>query len=354
LENRLCDGCNSYAPLQEKILIIKLGARGDVLRTTPLVAGLRKIHPQAHITWLTDPEAVELLHGLPGLARLLPYGTGSLVELFARTFDLVLCLDKEPKATGLTQLIRASRKLGWGLAAGGTGTPCALNPEAEYSLALGVSDALKFRHNTKTYLELIFEAVGLTYAGEPYVFELDQADRVRRDAFFKAHKISPQAKILGLLTGCGPAYERKRWTESHFAELARRAKKEFNATVLLLGGPGERAINARIKRLSRLPLLDTRGEHTLRELGGFLERCRVTVAGDTLALHMALALKRPTLALFGPTCPQEISMFGCGEKLVTPKDCAPCYKQTCGSTPSCMDAISVDMAWKPLVKLWGA
>ncbi len=356
LENRLCDGCTSYAALQEKILVIKLGARGDVLRTTPLVAGLRKVYPQAHITWLTHADALELLHGLPGVQRLLPYGTESLVELTARSFDLVICLDKEAKATGLAQLVRAPRKLGWGLAPGGTGTPCVFNPEAEYSLALGVSDSLKFRHNTKTYLEMIFEAVGLRYAGEPYVFALDNADRLRRETFFKTHKVSrtAQGKLLGLMTGCGPAYERKRWTESHLATFARRARKELGATVILLGGPEERAINARIRRLARVPLLDTRGEQSLRELGGFLEACRVVVTGDTLALHLALALKRPTLSFFGPTCPQEIDMFGCGEKLVTSKDCAPCYKQSCTSTPSCMEAITPDMAWEPLMRLWKA
>jgi len=351
-ENRLCEGCGAYAPLREKILIIKLGARGDVLRTTPLIEGLRKRYPDAHMTWLTAPESAELLAGLPGLDRLLIYDAESMAEVLARSFDTVICLDKEAKATGLASLTRAPRKLGWGLAPDGAGTPCVLNPEAEYSLALGVSDALKFRKNTKTYLEIIFEALGLSYAGERYAFALTDADRERSRRFFRKHRIKPGAPLLAFFTGCGPAFERKRWTESGFAQLARFAEQELGARVLLLAGPEEQDINTRIRRLSRLPLLDTRGEHGLRELGGFLESCRAVVTGDTLALHLALALRRPALAFFGPTCSREIDLFGLGEKLATPLACAPCYRRTCGEAPTCMDAITVEAAMQALRRIW--
>jgi ADP-heptose:LPS heptosyltransferase len=351
-ENRLCDGCKVYAPLGERILLIKLGARGDVLRTTPLLAGLRRVYPRAHVTWLTAPEAAELLQGVPGLDRLLSYGPESVAEVLARKFELVVCLDKEAAATGLAALAQAPRKLGWGLAPDGAGTPCALNPEAEYSLALGVSDELKFKRNTKTYLQIIFAAAGLPYAGERYAFALTDEDRARSRAFFKRHGIKPGAQVLGLFTGCGAAFTRKRWTEKGLAALARKAERELGARVLLMAGPGERDLNARIRRLARLPLLDTRGEHSLRELGGFLEACRAVVTGDTVALHLALALARPTVALFGPTCSQEIDMFGLGEKVSSQLACMPCYRRTCGETPTCMEALPVESVWQALRRVW--
>lgn len=351
-ENRSCEGCGAYAPLGPKVLIIKLGARGDVLRTTPLVAGIRKRAPDAHLTWLTHPEAVELLAGLPGLDRLLGYGLPAVTEVLARSFDWVICLDKEPEATALAVLARASRRSGWGLAADGTGTPGALGPEAEYSLALGVSDDLKFRRNSKTYLQIIFEACGLEYAGEPYQFVLSEEDRRAARTFLRRTRVRPGTPLLGLYAGCGPAFTRKRWTEAHFAQLARRAQRELRCRVLLLAGPEERAVTARIRRLSRLPLLDTRGEHSLRELGGFLASCRAVVTGDTVALHLALALRRPTLALFGPTCAQEVDLFGLGEKLVAPVPCAPCYRRTCEEDPTCMEALSVDRVWTALRRVW--
>ncbi len=353
-ENRLCEGCGAYTKLGLKILLIKVGARGDVMRTTPLVAGLKKKYPESHLTWLTAPESEELLRDLPGLDELRVFKIENLMEILARCFDLVICLDKEPGITGLAERVKAGRKQGWGMAPNGTGTPRAFNPEAEYSLALGVYDELKFQQNQKTYLQIIFEALGLEYAGEPYVFQLTAEDRKSCQVFFRRSGIEKEKNILGLFTGCGRAWPRKRWTEEWFARLAERARQELNAEVLLLGGPKEREINERIQRLAGVPLLDTRGEHTLREFAGFLEVCRPIVTGDTLALHMALALQRPTLALFGPTSGREIEMFRRGEKIVSQMPCSPCYRPECDKSPDCMQNITLDEVWPALIRLWNS
>lgn len=353
-ENRLCDGCPAFQPLGPRVLIIKLGARGDVLRTTPLVAGLRRLHPDAHLTWLTAPEAAELLQGVPGLDRVLAWNLESVQELSARSFELLICLDKEPWAIGLAERVAASRKLGWGLAPDGAGAPRPFTPEAEYSLALGVSDDLKFRRNQKTYPEIIFEAAGLAYQGEPYAFALTDQDRQTSRAFLRRRRVNAKAKLLGLFTGSGPAFANKAWTAEGFAGLARRARRELKAQVLLLGGPEERRRNARIRSLAKTPLLDTRGLHTLREFAGFLEACRVVVTGDTLALHLALAVKRPVVALFGPTVHQEIGLFGLGEKLVSPAKCGPCYRGTCSLHPNCMEQLSLDAVWRAVARVWKA
>lgn len=355
-ENRLCPDCPAFEPLGPRILIIKLAARGDVLRTTALLAGLRKLHPDAHITWLTAPESLELLAGLPGLDHRLAWSPESLLEIQARRFELAVCLDKEPYALALMDQVRSPRKLGWGLAPDGTGTPAAANPEAEYSLALGVSDDLKFRQNQKHYLEIIFEACGLVYQGERYAFALQEQDQAAARRFFQEHNLAPGQPVAGFFTGCGPAFQHKRWTEEGFANLAVRVREELGAAVLLMAGPGEQAINQRIQSWvdapQVAPLLDTRGQHSLRELAGFLAACRLVVTGDTLALHLALALGRPTLALFGPTCAQEITMFGLGEKLTTPADCAPCYRRTCDHDPDCMRQLSPEAVWEAFQRIW--
>jgi lipopolysaccharide heptosyltransferase III len=352
VQNRLCDDCQAYTQLGPRILLIKLGARGDVLRTTPLLAGLKKKYSQAHITWLTSMESLEILSGVTTIDRLMAWDANNLIEIQARTFDIVICLDKEPHATGLAKLVQAKQKMGWGLAANGVGAPDILNPEAAYSLALGVSDDLKFGQDQKTYMEIIFGIVGLTYAQEPYVLELSQQDRACAQTFLKNQNHAPDRPLLGLVTGCGPAFQRKRWIESGFAEIAKRAKKELQAEVVLLGGHEEVGINERIRSLAGERLLDSRGEHNLREFAGFIQACQVVITGDTLALHMALALKRPTICLFGPTCAQEIEMFGLGEKVVAPVPCVPCYRQTCEESPTCMESISVETVWSALMRLW--
>ncbi len=62
---RVCEGCDQYSPMGKRILIVKLAAIGDVLRTTPLLSGLKRAYPQSHITWVADREALPLLKNNP-------------------------------------------------------------------------------------------------------------------------------------------------------------------------------------------------------------------------------------------------------------------------------------------------
>jgi len=65
----------------------------------------------------------------------------------------------------------------------------------------------------------------------------------------------------------------------------------------------------------------------------------VVVTGDSLGMHLAIAEKRPVVALFGPTCPQEIELYGRGEVITATSHCAPCYRADCSRNPTCMQAI---------------
>ncbi len=107
-----CDGCAHYSAIGKRILIIKLAALGDVLRTTPLLRGLRAKDPDCHITWLTESNVVPMLQGISEIDRLLPYTQDSVLQLEMETFETLYCFDKEPKATALAMKIQAERKAG--------------------------------------------------------------------------------------------------------------------------------------------------------------------------------------------------------------------------------------------------
>ncbi len=81
-----------------KILIIKLGALGDVLRTTPLLTALRMKYPQARITWIVEKQHRVALEGNSLIETLLNYDGALLDRLECQTFDWVINLDKEPEA----------------------------------------------------------------------------------------------------------------------------------------------------------------------------------------------------------------------------------------------------------------
>ncbi len=334
---RVCDGCLEFKPFGPKILVIKCRAQGDVLRTTPILTGLRRKYADAFITWVVDEESLDLLKDIPLIDRLLPLNAETYPALRGQRFDAVYSLDKDPGLTALAGLVSAPRKFGFGMNEHGNLT--ALTAAADYALRLGVDDDLKFRVNKKTYQEMIFAAAEIPYKNDDYVFALPDAARAKAAAFFKSRRPPKQRPNIGLNTGAGAKFTTKQWPEANFLELIQLLRKSLVANVFLLGGRREEALNRRLARRAADRVFDTGAGNSLVEFAGFLERMDAVVCSDTLAMHLALALKRKTVALFGPTCPQEIEMYGRGVWLFAGATCAPCYKQACPD-PVCMASIT--------------
>jgi ADP-heptose:LPS heptosyltransferase len=333
-------------------LIIKLAAMGDVLRTTPLLRGLKKDdHAQGcHITWLTEPNVVPILRGISEIDRLLPYTPDTVLQMGIETFDELYCLDKEPRATALAMKVQAKRKIGFGL--GPTGNTICLNKDSEYTYELGINDLLKFRSNTKTYPELVFECAGLPYA-EPQEYILpDLSSEINRAKEWLLNAgVRPGDLTIGLNTGAGDVFATKKWTEDGYIALADRLTRDLGAKVLLLGGPGEVERNARIAEAAKFPVINTGNNNPIREFAGVIANCNMMVTGDTLALHIAIGLKVPVLVMMGPTCHQEIELYGRGAKIISDFPCSPCYLSICPQTVSCMEAISVESVFRSLAGL---
>ena len=163
---RPCEGCDEYSPMGKRILILKLAAMGDVLRTTPLLSALKDKYPESHITWVVGTTSYSLLQGSKQIDRLLEFNLNTRMGLLVEEFDLLLSLDKDASAASWAMQVKATEKKGFGLSRYGNIFP--LNPESKYAFELGLDNELKFNKNQKTYQEIIFEVVGLQYQGEPY------------------------------------------------------------------------------------------------------------------------------------------------------------------------------------------
>lgn len=338
---RACAECPHYSPFNRRILIIKLAAMGDVLRTTPLLAGLRRKNPQCHVTWLTEANVVPMLRGIAGIDRLLPYTQETALQMQWEEFDEVYCFDKEPKASALAMKISAKEKIGFGMNRFGAPTP--LNRESEYTYQLGIDDLLKFRLNRKSYPELVFECAGFPYT-EPQEYLLPDFSRETTEAAsnLAAQGVRPDELKIGLNTGAGDVFATKKWTEAGYAELADRLVDELGARVLLLGGPGEIERNRRIAAAARSPLINTGNDNPIRSFAGIVANCNLMVTGDSLAMHIAIGLKVPVVVILGPTCHQEIELYGRGAKVISDFECSPCYLSICPKPFTCMQATSVD------------
>jgi heptosyltransferase-2 len=347
---RACDGCPHYSPFGKRILIIKLAALGDVLRTTPLLRGLREKNPICHITWLTEPNVVPMLRGIHEIDRLLPYTHESVLQMEIEAFDELYCFDKEPKASALAMKIRAGCKAGFGMSP--YGNAISLNRESEYTYELGINDPLKFRINAKTYPELVFECASLPYPKpQEYILPDLSPEIARAKIWLLEHGVRPDDLRIGLNTGAGDIFATKKWTEVGYTRLADRLSKEMGAKVLLLGGPGEVERNLRIAAAVQHPVVNTGNAHPIREFAGFVGNCDLMVTGDTLAMHIAIGLKIPVLVMLGPTCHQEIELYGRGSKIISDFECSPCYLSVCPKKTTCMEATPVDAVFESVAGL---
>ncbi len=332
--------CDHYERIEEQILVVKLDAMGDVLRSTALLPPLAEVHPRASITWITRKESVPLLQRNRYVTEILELGPEALVHLQTRTFDRVINLDAGKTSAGLASMARSTRKDGYVLDE--RGRVQATNEAAQRWLEAGVFDDIK-RQGSETYQDRMAAILELSGREHRYVFDLSPDELARGRAHLASIGVDFTRPIVGLNTGAGGRWPLKQWREEGYVDLVARIRRREDAQFVLLGGPSEQPRNDRLKRASSVPLLDPGCDNTVRHFAALVAHADVVVTGDTLAMHLALALKRRNVVLFGPTSAAEIELYGLGEKVVPDMACLSCYKNSCDYVPNCMDLISVDM-----------
>jgi heptosyltransferase-2 len=291
------------------ILIIKLDASGDVLRTTSILEGLDKHYPSPkHITWITHKKNTPILNFCPLIDEI--YDTGFLpTSVKKKKFDVAINFDEDLTACDLLYNVDATNKFGF---TNHQYKYAPVNELSEYAYKLTKSDKLKFKLNTKTYPQIIYEMCGITWNGEKY-----------------GMRYPPKRNhdYVALNTEVGDKWPTKKW-------LAWDDLKTKLAS-------------------SGIPFQEQRKFNTLEEYFDWIAGAKVVVTGDSLGMHAAIALERPTVAIFGPTAQVEIESYGIVDKVfVNDLKCSPCYKSACPYAMECMHGISSDLILNKVLSKW--
>ncbi|MEQ1844985.1 MAG: glycosyltransferase family 9 protein [Nitrospira sp.] len=341
--------CEHYQKVEERILLIKLDAMGDVLRTTALLPALVDRHPHAAITWVTRKEARPLLENNPYITEILDYGEDALVQIKVRTFDQVINLDAGKVSAALATAAHSEHKVGFILDPKGYVQPT--NDAARVWLEMGVFDDLK-RQGRKSYQDMMTDILGLSGCPHRYVLHLTHEERERGFVFLQELGVDFSRPVIGLNTGAGRRWQLKQWREDGYLDLIDRIARKYSAQFVLLGGPEERERHARLVARAKVSLIDAGCNNEVRHFASLVGVCHLIVTGDTLAMHLSLALNRRTIVLFGPTSAAEIEMYGLGEKIVPHMSCLGCYKPKCDFVPNCMDLITTDTVEAAIDRQW--
>lgn len=320
MHGNMCGECIDYAPTDGNILIVKLGAIGDVIRTTPLVERLRKEYPRHLLWWIT--QSPEILPS--GLDYPLLYSFESVQVVQNTKFDLVINLDKAIEACALASAVESDDKRGFILK---NGRPFPADSRAEHKFITGLFDNAS-QENVKSYLEEIFEICGWTFNGEEYNIEVPDNS---------AQRSSTQV-VVGLNTGCGDRWTSRLWSDNKWAELT-TALLQKGYRVVLLGGKQEHDKN---KTLSIRTGAEYKGHVPLKDFIGVIDSCDVIVTGITMALHLAIAVKKEVVAINNIFNPHEFELYGRGEIIQPQRDCQCYYSPACNNREyNCMDHLSV-------------
>ena len=295
------------------ILIVKLSSLGDIMHVLPTVQAL---HDQlgATIDWAVQPEYVPLLGCFTAVDRIVPIPRHgrmrrlghTLRELRARDYDMVVDLHGLFKSAWVTRAARTKRRIGPSYARELSGlvyTERAGRPNRQrhaVEQAMDVLDHLGLQRPSTP-------AVGLRHA------EVTLTEAPLRIAF------APVSR-----------WATKNWPAAHYGRLAQRLARELGARIFVLGTKADAAVAAEICAQEPEHTENLCGRYDFSGLFGALKGCDLLIANDTGPVHMAAALGRPCLVLFGPTRPEWTGPYGPGHRaLMRDLSCQPCLSRRC-------------------------
>lgn len=327
-----CETCPEYKQAKERILIVKLGAMGDVVRTTPLLRRLRVEFPNACIYWLTySPETLSR----DWVTRPLQVTPENLELIKHIEFDWALILDKDPLAISLAVSVNAKKKSGFTIDKYGHAKPMGTQAETD-KWQTGLFDDLN-KANTKSYMEEIFEIAGYEFNGEEYIIEPPVSD-IQFD-------VATNKKVVGLNTGCGGRWSSRLWPVEHWTALINLLLKA-NYEVVLLGGQQEDEKN---KSLAMATGAKYYGHFPIPDFMVLMSKCDLVVTAVTMGMHLALGLGKKLILFNNIFNPHEFFLYNRGEILEPDFDCDCYFSPTCPN--DCMQYLYPEKVFES-VKRW--
>ena len=311
----------------KNILIIKMSSLGDVLHILPSVAALRKRFPKARLTWLVHPQFSGFVPDPPIIDEVIyfdkvKFNKMSLGEkwayfkemralLHSRKFDLVIDMHGLFKSAVLAAISGCDNRIGFCEMWEGSGL---VSRPIRGEHAKG--------HANEQYLDVV------RYLGCPVdeiSFPMPDLQKEWQAVQNKTEAVKEPYAVLVP----GARWDTKIWPAEHFAKLADMILRD-GKQVILAGGPEDAPLGAQISKLTP-GATDLTGKTSLRELGALIRHCAVYISADTGPLFIAAAMKKPLVAMYGPTRPDRTGPYGSDNAVVlkAPVACAGCLKRHC-------------------------
>ena len=341
----------------QKILVLRLSAVGDVIRTLPTVKALKERTPSSSITWIAEEPSRALLESQPEIDEVILFprkrwtkgmrslrgiwGTieevrGFIQDLRRREFDVAVDFHGILKSGVLSFLSGSPKRIGYDRGSTKEGNFLFSNVKVK----LPRERISRFERNLA-----LLKGMGLELKEIKYSLHIPPEDRKYVESFFKASSASLRRPLIAIHPGTSRKALFKRWMPDQYAQLANRLTRELNATVLFTWGDEELEWVEGIRKEMRRPSLLGPKTESLTQLGELYKHCDLYIGGDTGPMHIASFAGIPTVVIYGPTDPIENEPFGNHIKVRREVGCNPCHKYSCKDLV-CIKAISADEVFK--------
>ena len=328
------------------ILIVKLSAIGDVIHTLPSLAALRKLYPEANITWVIEDASSDLIFDHPYLDRVIVSHRKQWIndlkegritkpireirnfinDLRRQPYDLVIDFHGLIKSAAIVLLSSGKRKLGY-------------DSMQEFS-GLFLNEKIPEdmnKHAIDRYLDFL-RYLGADAKEPEYLIPIGEENINRVEEYLQRNNIDKNDSFVAVSPVA--LWDTKLWADEKFAGLCDRIAEELKVSVVFTGS--ERGKLEHIQSRMRAPSVNMGGKTTLRDLAYLYQRSSLLITTDSGPMHLAAAMGTPVIALFGPTDPSRTGPYGKGHVVIRRElSCSPCFLKKCDSM-ECMSGITIE------------
>jgi heptosyltransferase-2 len=304
----------------KRILIIQTAFLGDVILSTPLIKALRELFPDSFISFLLIPETKKILENNPHLNEILVYdkrkkkGLITFLDIISRIkekeFDLAVIPHRSLRSALLAYLSGIPQRIGFDKSAGSF----LFSHKIVYPLNIHEVDRnLSLLSNFNVHLSDKMPELFPSSEDFSYVRRLLNDSGIRKED-----------KVVGIAPGS--VWATKRWLPERFAEVSDLLIKKAGAKVVFLGSLDDQKLCLEIANMMTEKSVILAGKTDILQSAAIISFCKVILSNDSAPVHIASAMKKPVVAIFGSTIPEfGFAPYGKGHLIIEKKmDCRPC------------------------------
>lgn len=322
-----------------RVLIVLLGAIGDVVRALPLIGRIRRVWPGVHLAWAIEPKSKSVLDNHPWVDQTIVYDRSRAPLSFAPfllairrgRFDLVLDLQRHIKSGMVARVSGAPLRFGFDRA-----------NVKEFNYLFS-NNHIPPQPSMKLKLlqyQAFGDALGLPAAPIEFGLRPSEVERARVRALLEGLR----RPLLGVILGS--SWPSRIYAPEAIADVVRElASPDGRAPALfpiLIGGNDDSALAAAVAaNLRSTPLLNLAGKTGLRDLVAIFTECAAAFGPDSGPMHIAAAVGCPVVSLWGSTAPERSAPWGFADYALRGEiPCHPCYLRRCPIDRECMHRIA--------------